>query len=124
MWPANAVILIGILGALYCLGGTFNMLTNLAVFSCWIFYTLSFIAVIVMRKKRPDAERSYKVPLYPVVPILAILSGAYVIFSQLFLSGKDALILSFLSIGVTLIGLPIYLIVQKFNKKRTKEQRR
>ena len=111
--PSNAVILIGILGTLYCIGGTFDMLTDLAVFSCWIFYTLTFIAVIIMRKKRPDAERSYKVPLYPVVPLLAILSGAYVIFSQLFLSGAKARGLCFLSIGVTLLGLPIYLWVQK-----------
>ncbi|MBQ9806503.1 MAG: amino acid permease [Clostridia bacterium] len=116
--PANSIILVGILGVLYCIGGTFDMLTNLAVFSCWIFYTLTFVAVIIMRKKRPDAERKYKVPLYPVVPILAIISGAYVIFSQLFLSGKDACILSFLSIGVTLLGLPVYLIVQKINQKK------
>ena len=116
--PANAIILIGILGTLYCIGGTFDMLTNLAVFSCWIFYTLTFIAVIVMRKKQPDAVRSYKVPLYPFVPILAVLSGAYVIFSQLFLSGTSARILAFMSIGVTLIGLPVYLIVKKVNQRK------
>ena len=116
--PANAIILIGILGTLYCIGGTFDMLTNLAVFSCWIFYTLTFIAVIVMRKKQPDAVRSYKVPLYPFVPILAVLSGAYVIFSQLFLSGTSARILAFMSIDVTLIGLPVYLIVKKVNQRK------
>ena len=113
--PSNAVILIGILGTLYCLGGTFDMLTNLAVFSCWVFYTLTFVAVIIMRKKRPDAERSYKVPLYPFVPILAILSGAYVIFSQMFLSGASARNLCILSAGVTLLGLPIFLLMQKKN---------
>ncbi len=117
--PANSIILIGFLGALYCIGGTFDTLTNLAVFSCWIFYTITFAAVIIMRKKRPDAERTYKVPLYPVVPILAILSGAYVLFSQLFTSGHDARILSFLSIGVTILGLPVYLLVKKYyNKKK------
>ena len=90
------------------------MLTNLAVFSCWIFYTLTFVAVIIMRKKMPNVHRTYKVPLYPVVPLLAVISGAYVVFSQLFTSGEGARILSFLSIGVTLLGMPVYLIVKHY----------
>lgn len=114
--PANSIIVVGVLGGLYCIGGTFDMLTNLAVFSCWIFYTLTFAAVMIMRKKRPDAERTYKVPLYPVVPILAIISGAYVVLSQLFMSGPDARNLSFLSVGVTLLGLPVYVIVKRCRK--------
>lgn len=114
--PTNSILLIGILGCLYSIGGTFDMLTNLAVFSCWIFYTLTFIAVIIMRKKAPDTKRTYRVPLYPFIPLLAILSGAYVVFSQLFLSGNDARILSFLSIGVTLLGLPVYIMVRKYHK--------
>ncbi len=117
--PANSIITIGVLGALYCIGGTFDMLTNLAVFSCWIFYTLTFAAVMIMRKKRPDDARSYKVPLYPVIPILAIISGAYVVFSQLFLSGSGARLLSFLSMGVTLLGLPLYAAVKKHTKKHS-----
>jgi APA family basic amino acid/polyamine antiporter len=88
----------------------------LALFSCWIFCTLTFYCVIVLRKKMPDAGRKYKVPMYPVIPILAIASGLYVIVSQLFLSGMRATIMSLASIGITLIGLPVYLAVKKNNK--------
>ena len=115
--PSNSIILIGFLAALYSLIGQFNLLTDLAVFSCWIFYTLTFYCVIVLRKKMPDAERKYKVPCYPVIPILAIASGLYVIVSQLFLSGSKATIMSLASIGITLIGLPVYLAVKKKNAK-------
>ena len=114
--PANSIILIGFLACLYSLIGQFNLLTDLAVFSCWIFYTLTFYCVIVLRKKMPDAERKYKVPCYPLIPILAIASGLYVIVSQLFLSGTKATIMSLASIGITLIGLPVYLAVKKNNK--------
>ena len=86
--PANSIILIGALACVYSLSGQFDMLTNLAVFSCWIFYTLTFACVIKLRRTHPELERKYKVPLYPVIPILAILSGVYVVISQLFLSGK------------------------------------
>lgn len=116
--PANSIILIGVLGCLFCIGGTFDMLTNLAVFSCWIFYTLTFAAVMTWRKKHPEIERKYKVPFYPVIPILAIISGLYVVFSQIFWSGAAATKLSIGSIIATLIGLPVYLIVKKYYKSK------
>ena len=111
--PANSIILIGALACIYSLSGQFDMLTNLAVFSCWIFYTLTFACVIKLRRTRPELERKYKVPLYPVIPILAILSGVYVVISQLFLSGKEATLLSIGSIVITLAGLPVYAAVKK-----------
>jgi len=111
--PTNSILLIGILACIYSLSGRFDMLTNLAVFSCWLFYTLTFASVIKFRKSRPDAERKYKVPLYPIIPILAIVSGLYVVVSQLFLSGKEATLLSLGSIVLTLVGLPVYMAVKK-----------
>ncbi len=111
--PANSVILIGVLACIYSLSGQFDMLTNLAVFSCWIFYTLTFTCVIRMRKTHAHLERKYKVPMYPVIPALAILSGVYVVVSQLFLSGMEATLLSIGSIAVTALGLPVYMIVKK-----------
>lgn len=114
--PANSILLIGVLASLYSLLGQFDLLTDLAVFSCWIFYTLTFVCVIKMRRTHPNLERKYKVPLYPVVPILAIASGLYVVASQLFLSGMDATIMSLCSVVITLIGLPVYMGVKKFAK--------
>ena len=114
--PTNCIILIGFLACLYSLIGQFNLLTDLAVFSCWIFYTLTFACVIKLRKTQPNAERKYKVPLYPVIPILAIASGLYVVLSQLFLSGTRATIMSLCSIGITLLGLPVYLLGKKSRK--------
>ena len=111
--PTGSVVLIGVLACIYSLSGQFDLLTDLAVLSCWIFYTLTFTCVFKLRKEHPDWERSYKVPCYPVVPILAIVSGAYVIFSQLFLSGTKATIMSLVSVAITLIGLPVYKAVRK-----------
>lgn len=115
--PANSITLIGVLACIYSLIGQFDLLTDLAVFSCWIFYTLTFVCVIKLRRTHPNLERKYKVPLYPVVPLLAIASGLYVVVSQLFLSGTRAQIMSLVSVVITLIGLPVYLAVKKFSKK-------
>ncbi len=134
--PMNSIILVGALGCIYSLTGQFNLLTDLAVFSCWIFYTLTFVAVMKLRKseKWAKVERIYKVPLYPVIPIIAIVSGIYVIFNQLLIcdsitlsetfatlgSGHfvdaisgDNRLRSIMSIIITMIGLPVYSAMSK-----------
>lgn len=111
--PAYAVALIGALACLYSLSGEFDLLTDLGVFSCWVFYTLTFACVMHLRKTHPEWERTYKVPGYPVVPVLAVLGGAYVIVSQLLFSGPRALVMSVASIAITLVGLPVYYAVRR-----------
>lgn len=111
--PFNSILIVGGLGCIYAISGQFNLLTDLAVFSCWIFYTLTFLGVMKLRKTQPNLERTYKVPLYPVVPIIAIISGVYVVFNQLLFSGSRATMLSVGSIILTLIGLPVYAAMQK-----------
>lgn len=111
--PSNAIILVGTLACLYSLLGKFDLLTDMGTFSCWIFYTLTFACVITMRRKHPEMQRDYKVPCYPVIPALAILSGLYVIFSQLFLSGTGGRVMALASIGITLVGLPVYYFCNK-----------
>lgn len=106
--PVNSIYLISIIGAIYSLSGQFNTLTNLAVFACWTFYTLSFVGCIKLRKDHPEWKRTYKVPLYPIVPAIAIASGLFVVVDQLFLAGLQTTILSACSIVVMLIGVPVY----------------
>ncbi len=115
--PSNAIILIGFLACIYSLSGQFNMLTDLAVFSCWIFYTLTFLCVMKLRKTHPEWERKYKVPLYPFTPIVAILGGVYVMVNQLFMAGSSARMLAIIGIVITLIGLPVYISVKKYYAK-------
>lgn len=41
----------------------------------WLFYCMVFLGLFILRKKSPELERPYKVPLYPIVPILALIGG-------------------------------------------------
>ena len=54
-----------------------------------------------------------KVPLYPVVPIIAIASGVFVVVNQIFLAGHRSTVISIASIIVMLLGLPVYMIIKK-----------
>lgn len=107
--PAFALLVLSLIAAVYALSGQFNLLTDLAMFSVWIFIVLSFLAVIKLRKTQPNLERSYKVPLYPIIPLVAIASGLFVLGSQLF----NAPLLACGSIAIMLLGLPVYSIYEK-----------
>ena len=111
--PANATLFMAVLSAIYALSGQFNLLSDLSMFAIWAFYTLTFIGVIKLRKTQPDLERPYKVPFYPVIPIISICSGLFVVIDQLFLAGMKSSMISLGGVIVTLIGLPVYAVMTK-----------
>ena len=111
--PANATLFMAVLSVIYALSGQFNLLSDLSMFAIWAFYTLTFIGVIKLRKTQPDLERPYKVPFYPVIPIISICSGLFVVIDQLFLAGMKSSMISLGGVIVTLIGLPVYAIMTK-----------
>lgn len=109
--PSNSTFLIAILACLYALTGQFNLLTDLTVFIIWVFYVLTFIGVFKLRKDQPNLERPYRVPLYPVIPLIAIVGGLFVIVNQLL----SATGIAVAGLVVTAIGLPVYSVMSKKN---------
>lgn len=74
-----------------------------------------FVGVIKLRKDKPNMKRSYKVPLYPVIPIIAIIGGVFIVVSTFITQTQNAI----LGLIITLAGLPIYNIIK--NKKIKQE---
>ena len=122
--PVNATLAMAILACLYALSGQFNLLTDLSIFAVWVFYTLTFIGVIKLRKDQPNLHRPYKVPLYPIVPIIAIACGIFVVVNQLFLSGMTNTMISLGGLVITLIGLPVYSYMTKNNADSKEESKK
>lgn len=111
--PVNSFLMVGVLATLYVLSGSFETLTNLAVFVVWIFFVMTVAGIFILRTKFKHLTSTYKVPLYPFIPIVGIAGGLYIIVSTMMTDSKNAL----LGIGITLIGLPVYYFM---NKKRAK----
>ena len=120
--PANATLFMAVLSAIYALSGQFNLLSDLSMFAIWAFYTLTFIGVIKLRKTQPDLKRPYKVPFYPVIPIISICSGLFVVIDQLFLAGMKSSMISLGGVIVTLIGLPVYAVMTKKKPELEEEE--
>jgi basic amino acid/polyamine antiporter, APA family len=72
----------------------------------WGFLILSGTALIVLRVTRPHAPRSFRVPLYPFLPLLFIASSAYVLQSSIAYVRAGALAgLGVLGVGALLLTL-------------------
>lgn len=110
--PANALIFQSVLAVIYIFSGTFNTLTDMLVFVLWIFFTMGVFGVFLLRRRSPEKQRTYRVPLYPVTPIIGIAGGAYILVSTVM---GDPL-RSVIGIGITLVGLPIYSVMMRRRK--------
>lgn len=102
--PARAIMLQAIWASLLALLGTFDQLTNYAVFAMWIFYILTTSAVFVLRRKMPDAERPYRTLFYPVTPAIFILVGLWLLVNTLQTSPLEA----GMGLLLTVVGIPVY----------------
>lgn len=49
----------------------------------WTFFLLTGLSVFVLRRRFPDVERPFRVPLYPLVPLLFCIACAYLLYSSL-----------------------------------------
>ncbi|WP_246369827.1 APC family permease [Saccharibacillus deserti] len=107
--PANALIFQAVLAILYIFSGTFNTLTDLLVFVLWIFFTAGVFGVFVLRRKIGTEPGRYRVPLYPLTPIIGIAGGLYILVSTL----QDSPVRSLIGIGITLIGLPVFYAMKR-----------
>jgi len=107
--PANSLMAISILAILYILSGSFNTLTDLTVFILWIFFVMTVAGIFILRRRRDIRRPAYRVPLYPIVPLIGILGGSYILYSTLISSPVNSLI----GIGIALLGLPFYFYLRR-----------
>ena len=73
--PSGALIFLGAIAALLALTGTFEELYSLFVFAVWIFFGLTAIALLRLRKTAPDLPRPYRAWGYPWTPLIFLLAA-------------------------------------------------
>lgn len=107
--PHKAIIYQMIWCIVLILSGSFDMLTEMLVFVAFIFYGSGALGVIVLRHRMPDVERPFKVPLYPVLPIVFTVFSLFLVSYTMIDSPGNTII------GLLLVslGLPIYWLMNK-----------
>jgi amino acid transporter len=104
--PANAIVVGAILGCVYVSWHSFEELTNAFVVGYFPFYAAAVIAIFVFRKRLPDLERPFRMPLYPLPAIVFLIGAVWVMLGAL--TGLEAS--SLLAALVIALGLPVSLI--------------
>ncbi len=104
--PAFAVIAGAVWSAILAITGTFEQLLTYVIFIGWIFYALAAASIFVYRRGIPATERPYRVPGYPVTPLLFIAAAAALALNTVATQPTRAGI----GVGIVLLGVPAYLI--------------
>jgi amino acid transporter len=94
------------LGVAFCLANTFEKLTDLFVIAFLPFYALGVGAIFILRR-RPDYKPSFRVPLYPVVPLIFLASVVALLVNQLM--DPVARVWTVWMFAAILVGIPLYL---------------
>lgn len=92
------------LAIIFMIASNPDKLSEISIFMIYIFYVMAFFAVFILRKKSGGKPRAYSVPLYPIIPVLAIAGSLFVLISTII---TDTLSCG-LSILIGLAGLPLY----------------
>jgi ethanolamine permease len=71
--PANALLCNAVLGIIIVCTGKTAEIIILSVFGALTLYILSMLSLIQLRKKEPQLLRPFRVPFYPLTPVLALI---------------------------------------------------
>ncbi|MBI4863199.1 MAG: amino acid permease [Candidatus Riflebacteria bacterium] len=103
--PSTALIVQLVLALALVWTGRYDQLFTYVVSISFFFYGLSAVALIVLRYRRPELERPFRVPLYPWLPL------AYAAFTAAFFVNAviEKPVESLCGVGMVLLGIPVFL---------------
>jgi basic amino acid/polyamine antiporter, APA family len=102
--PSVAIWLATALGVAYVLENDFAQLADKFILGIWPFYTLTVAAVFVLRRRRPELPRPYRVWGYPIVPAVFLLASVYMVLNALITDPRNTGI----TFAIILAGVPVF----------------
>lgn len=107
--PGFAVAAQAIWAIVLLLSGTYESLTDYAMFAMWISYGLMVLGLMILRRTRPEMERPYRMWGYPVTPVLFLAVAVWFLANTLITRPWPALAgLAFIATGI-----PVYFVWRK-----------
>jgi len=102
--PSAALVLQMVWSIVLVVSGTYDQLFTYVIAAAFVFYGLCAVAVIVLRRRAPSAERVFSVPLYPWIPL------AYATFCAAFVINacREKPLASLAGLGIVASGIPAY----------------
>ncbi len=108
--PTAAIAISTILSILLSLSGTFYFLAAISVISRFVQYLPTCVAVVVLRRTRPDLKPSFRVPFGPVIPAIAVIISFWLLYNS-------SMYKILFGLGGLVVGAVLYFVMQYINKK-------
>lgn len=102
--PSNAIVLQALWSCILVLTGTFDALFTYVSVTISLFSALTVGSVMVLRFKRPDLKRPYKLWGYPFVPIFFVMVNLWIAWGSLVSRPWE----SFGGVVIVGLGIPAY----------------
>lgn len=127
--PINALLVQGAISLLLVFAGAwgrggFEKMLGYTTPVFWFFLLLTGLSLLILRRRDPERERPFRVPLYPVTPLLFCLMCAYMVWSGALYHRSRALV----GIAVLLAGVPVLFFAERaakrFRPQRTQRAQR
>lgn len=117
--PVNALIVQGIISLLLVVLGSMTMkgFVTMVEYTApvfWLFFLLTALSIIVLRRKEPQTKRSFVVPFYPVTPLLFCAVCVYMLISSIQYTGAGALA----GIAVFGVGIPFLVFSERIKLRQ------
>jgi basic amino acid/polyamine antiporter, APA family len=115
--PANALLMQGSIALLLVLLGAwardgFVTMVEYTAPVFWFFFLLVGLSVFVLRTQEPERSRPFRVPLYPVTPLIFCITCVYMLHSSLAYTGPGAVV----GVGVLLAGVPLLSVAHRHHQ--------
>ena len=87
--------------------GSLSQILDLLVILITVFSSLSVAAVIVLRRTMPDAPRPFRVPLFPITPLVYLAVALWSVVLSVQASGWDPIIAAGVTVAALLVARPL-----------------
>ena len=110
--PYKSLIYSAIWSCVLVITGTFDLLTNMIIFTAYLFFGLVVWGLVRMKRKGIITS---KVVGYPVIPLIIILFSLILVVNTVMVEPKQSL----LGFGLLMTGIPFYYYFRKISNERS-----
>jgi APA family basic amino acid/polyamine antiporter len=103
--PSASILAQGAWSMLLAFSGSYEQLYTYVTFAVMLFHAATGVAVMVLRRRMPDAERPYRVWGYPWVPLVFVVSSVALVLNTLVEKPRESAV----GLGLLVLGVPAYL---------------
>jgi amino acid transporter len=103
--PHRSLVALGLVAACFCFFTLDQVITMLVITRILLQFFLQHVGVILLRIQRPELNRPFRIPLYPLPPLAAMAGFTFILVNRTHALGGLAV-----AAGIALVGTLIYAI--------------